>query len=140
MFRLVILTYNICLLFYVTLGEGENRDGYVELICRGKILLGSRFSKLERAAWAVNMYFQKNAWMDQQVMNKSAARFCEHVQKRWGGKKVLLYCDNLDAHVNQDTKATFAQGNVFMYCLPPSVTEALQAIDAGYGRSMRCAI
>ena len=52
----------------------------------------------------------------------------------------MLFCDNLDAHVCDDTKKIFADGNVFLFCLPPSVTEAVQAIDAGYGRSMRCAI
>ena len=44
------------------------------------------------------------------------------------------------AHVAQETREIYAQGNVFLYFLPPNVTESLQAIDAGYGRSMRCAI
>lgn len=125
---------------YVNAGEGEKRDGYVELICKGKTLFGTRFSKLEQAAWEVNMYFQKNAWMDTEVMGHSAQRFCDHVKQRWGSKKVLLFCDNLSAHVAEPTKQIYASGNVFLYFLPPSVTESLQAIDAGYGRSMRCAI
>jgi DDE superfamily endonuclease len=125
---------------YVNAGEGAKRDGYVELSCKGKVLFGTRFSKLERAAWEVNMYFQKNAWMDTEVMGHSAQRFCDHVEERWGGKKVLLFCDNLSAHVAQETRQIYARGNVFLYFLPPSVTESLQAIDAGYGRSMRCAI
>lgn len=52
----------------------------------------------------------------------------------------MLFCDNLDAHVCTGTKSIFAAGNVFLYCLPPTVTEAIQAIDAGYGRSIRCAV
>ena len=39
-----------------------------------------------------------------------------------------------------ETKETIAQGNTFLYFLPPRVTEALYAIDAGYGQSMRCAV
>jgi hypothetical protein len=125
---------------YVNAGEGAKRDEYVELICKGKTLFGTRFSKLEQAAWEVNMYFQKNAWMDTEVMGHSAKRFCDHVKQRWGSKKVLLFCDNLSAHVAEPTKQIYASGNVFLYLLPPSITESLQAIDAGYGRSMRCAI
>ena len=49
-------------------------------------------------------------------------------------------CDNLDAHVASETKEVFAAGNIFLFCLPPTVTEAIQAIDAGYGRSVRCAV
>ena len=86
------------------------------------------------------MYFQKNAWMDTVVMGQSAQSFCDHIKQRWGEKKVLLFCDNLSAHVAQETREIYAQGNVFLYFLPPNVTESLQAIDAGYGWSMRCAI
>ncbi len=127
---------------YVNAGEGEDADGYVELICKGKVIDGSRFSKIEREAWAkdVPMYFQQNAWMDREVMALSAQNFSEHVKEKWGDQKVLLFCDNLDAHVCDNTKKIFADGNVFLFCLPPSVTEAVQAIDAGYGRSMRCAV
>ena len=86
------------------------------------------------------MWFQKNAWMDRTVMAESAQGFCDHIKKKWGNQKVLLFCDNLDAHVCENRKKIFAAGNVFLYCLPPTVTEAIQAIDAGYGRSVRCAI
>jgi DDE superfamily endonuclease len=103
-------------------------------------LLGKRFSKVEQAAWEVTMYFQKNAWMNTEVMAHSAQKFCDHIKQQWGGKKVLLFCDNLSAHVAQETKQIYGNGNVFLYFLPPNVTESLQAIDAGYGRSMRCAI
>ena len=46
----------------------------------------------------------------------------------------------MDAHVCDETKKVLSDGNVFLFCLPPTVTEAIQAIDAGYGRSVRCAI
>ena len=83
---------------YINAGTGEDADGYVDLICKGKILDGSRFSKSERAAWNPNvrMFFQKNAWMDTVVMIASAEKFNKHLQKRWGkGAKVLLTCVNL---------------------------------------------
>jgi hypothetical protein len=53
----------------------------------------------------------------------------------------LLICDNLDAHVAAKTMAICTEGKAtFMYALPPTVTEAIQPIDAGFGRSVRCAI
>jgi len=127
---------------YVNGATGADRDGYTELICRGKRLFGVRLSRAEREAWNknINMYFQKSAWMDRVVMAESAKRFCEHVARKHNGKKVLLMCDNLDAHICDDVKRIFGEGNVFLFCLPPSVTEAMQAIDAGYGRSLRAAI
>ena len=51
------------------------------------------------------MNVQKNAC---QVMGHSAQKFCDHVKQQWGGKKVLLFCDNLDAHMAAETKETFA--------------------------------
>ena len=116
---------------FVNAGTGSNADGCVELVCKGKVLLGKRFSKLEWEAWSkdVPMLFQKNAWVDREVMAHSAQTFCDHVQKKWNGQKVLLFCDNLDAHVCSRTKETFAAGNVFLFGLPPTVTEAIQAID-----------
>jgi len=129
---------------YVNAGSGDDRDGYVELICKGKVLHGERFKEIERNAWhaAVKMYFQASAWMDRPVMEASAIRFCDHIKKRWPQPtKVLLFCDNLDAHVCDATKKLFGDSkSVFLFKLPPAVTEAIQAIDAGYGRSMRCAV
>ena len=128
----------------VNAGEGEDRDGYIELICKGKVILGTRFSLAERSQWNkdVKMFFQPSAWMDREVMALSAERFNKHILERWGPKaKALLTCNNLDAHVFQGTKDILTKdGRVLLFCFPPSVTEAIQPIDAGYGRSVRCAI
>jgi hypothetical protein len=80
--------------------------------------------------------------MDRDVMARSADRFNQHIKKQWGDKaKALLVCDNLDAHIYSNNKQIIGKdGRVFLCCLPPQVTEAIQPIDAGYGRSMRCAI
>ena len=51
------------------------------------------------------MWFQKNAWMDQEVMAESAKSFCDHVKEHWKGHKVLFFCDNLDAHVCDETRS-----------------------------------
>ena len=100
---------------YINAGRGDFADGYVELICRGKVMHGTRFTLAERQAWnpAVKMFFQPNAWMDINVMPESATRFNDHSRQRWGkDTKVLLTCDNLSAHVNPDVKAAFAKDGV----------------------------
>ena len=129
---------------YVNASVGEQRDGYIELICKGKVLFGGRYSPAEREAWdkRVKMYFQKNAWMDREVMAVSARTFNDHVREKWGDNaKVLLTADNLDAHVHHGTKEILAKdGRVFILFFPPCCTEAVQPIDAGYGRSIRCCI
>ena len=53
---------------------------------------------------------------------------------------VLLFCDNLVAHLDEEVKNVLAGVGIFLYCLPPNLTETLQPIDAGYGRSVRLAI
>ena len=55
---------------------------------------------------------------------------------------VLVICDNfLDAHVAPETREVFAADQTVFVCyLPPSVTEAIQPIDAGFGRSLRCGV
>eukprot|EP00557_Chaetoceros_sp_GSL56_P004565 CAMPEP_0176502490 /NCGR_PEP_ID=MMETSP0200_2-20121128/14783_1 /TAXON_ID=947934 /ORGANISM="Chaetoceros sp., Strain GSL56" /LENGTH=154 /DNA_ID=CAMNT_0017901569 /DNA_START=512 /DNA_END=974 /DNA_ORIENTATION=- len=62
------------------------------------------------------MQFQKNAWVDTKVCEEIARQFVEHKKDIHGDDWVLLFCDNLKA------------------------TDALQPIDAAYGRSLRCAI
>jgi hypothetical protein len=51
---------------------------------------------------------------------------------------LLLYCDNLSAHLNEDVKDIFRKGKVLLCYFPPAMTEIVQPIDAGYGRSLRC--
>jgi len=120
------------------------RDGYIELICKGKVLLGGRFSLVERSAWdkRVQMYFQKTVWMDRGMMALSAKNFNDHIKEQWGPQaKYLLTADNLDAHVFDGTKDILSKdGCVVALFFPPSCTKAVQPIDAEYGRSIRCSI
>ena len=117
---------------YINAGRGALADGYVELICRGKVMHGTRFTLAERNAWnpAVKMFFQPNAWMDSAVMLESASRFNDHICQRWGkGTKVLLTCDNLSAHVNPDVKAAFAKDGVtLLRCFPAQCTQSIQPL------------
>ncbi len=53
---------------------------------------------------------------------------------------MLLFCDNLISHLDEDLKKIFGKGHVFLCFFPPSMTEVVQSIDAGYGSSLRCTI
>ena len=63
-----------------------------------------------------------------------------HIKDYHNGLGILLYCDNLAAHVSDEVKEIFHQGNVFLCYFPPSTTESIQPIDVGIGRSIRCTI
>jgi hypothetical protein len=123
-------------------GRGEKRGGYTVLIGRGKILKGTRFSSAERATWSkkVPFLFQKNAWVDTVVMEDIAKGFVDYVKDKHNGKRVLVFCDNLSSHLADSVKTIFRKGNVILCFLPSNLTEAVQPIDAGYGKSVRCCI
>jgi hypothetical protein len=123
-------------------GSGEERAGYTVLIGRGQVLKGTRFSAAERAAWSkqVPFLFQKNAWVDTTVMEDIAKGFVVYVKEKHKGKRVLVFCDNLSSHLADSVKKIFREGNVVLCFLPADLTEAVQPIDAGYGRSVRCCI
>jgi len=129
---------------HINAGRGGLADGCVELICRGKVMHGTRFTLAERQAWnpAVKMFFQPNAWMDSKVMLESATRFNDHIRQRWSeGTKVLLTCNNLRAHVDLDVKAGFAKDGVtLLRCFPAQCTQSIQPLDAAFGRSLRCSV
>jgi len=114
-------------------------NGHVDLICKGKNIDGKYLRAYEQTSWNkdVSVFFQPNAWMDRDVMKRSASKFVKYIGRRHAGKKVLLFCDNLDAHICAEVKDIFAKGNVFVCCLPPRLTDSMQPIDAVYGRSVR---
>jgi hypothetical protein len=123
-------------------GRGEDCGGYTVLIGRGQVLKGTRFSEAERASWSKNVpfLFQKNAWVDTKVMEDIARGFVDYVKEKHKGKRVLVFCDNLSSHLADSVKKIFREGNVVLCFLPADLTEAVQPIDAGYGRSVRCCI
>jgi len=53
---------------------------------------------------------------------------------------VVLYADNLSAHLLPEVKRIFGEGQVLLIYFPSSMTEMVQPIDAGHGRSLRSAI
>ena len=124
----------------VNAGIGNKKQGWVDLVAKGT---GKRIRKCEKQSWdkKINMYWQKNAWVDTPVMLELAKKFVRKKNEVHGKDKwVLLYCDNLKAHVAPDVKRIFGDNKVLLCFLPPGTTNFTQAIDAGHGRSLRTAI
>ena len=69
-----------------------------------------------------------------------AKALAEHAKKKHNGSWVLLFCDNLVAHVSKAVKAIFAVSEVFLCYFLSNTTESTKPIDAGYSRSLRCKI
>ena len=53
---------------------------------------------------------------------------------------VILFCGDLKYHVNDQIQKILGDAKVLLYFLPKNMTEVVQPIDAGYGRSLRCKI
>ena len=94
-------------------GKGEDRDGYTALVCKGSPK--GRRTQIEKLAYNnAPMLFQKNAWVGAHEMKTLANDFINHIKERHNGLGVLLFCDNLAAHVSDEVKEIFHKGNVFL--------------------------
>ena len=51
-----------------------------------------------------------------------------------------MFCDNLNAHLDEEVKQIFGDGKVLLFYFPPNMTNFIQPIDAGLGRSVRIEI
>ena len=103
-------------------GNGARRAGWVDLVCKGT---GKRVRQTEKELWdaRVSVYFQKNAWVDTEVMKQLATKFVNFKTEKYGPDTwVLLYCNNLRAHLADDVKKIFGDSKVFLCFLPPNMT------------------
>ena len=123
----------------VNAGQDEARHAWVDLVSKGS---GKRIKDAEKQRYhpEVNMFWQKNAWVDGNVMIELAHKFVREKKKKHGDDWVVLYADNLSAHLLPQVKTIFGNNQVLVIYFPPNMTEMIQPIDAGYGRSLRCAI
>ena len=51
-----------------------------------------------------------------------------------------MFCDNLSAHLDPEVKQIFGSNKVFLCYLSPKMTNFIQVIDAGLGRSVQLAV
>ena len=72
---------------------------------------------------------------------KIAEIFVKHKVEVFGGDTwVILFCDNLKAHENDQVQNSFEYSKMILYDLHKNITKAVQTIDSGYEKSLRCKI
>ena len=101
----------------VNAGEGDSRHAWVDLVSKGT---GTLIKQEEKARYhpSVDMFWQKNAWVDTPVMMKLATKFVAEKQRVHGDEWVLLFADNLCAHLNPEVKRIFGEGRVLVIYFP----------------------
>ena len=121
-------------------GVGDKAHGWCDMVCRGT---GKRISKAEKNLYDndISVFWQPKAWVDKVVMRQLAERFVTEKNNKHGEDVwVLLFCDNLKAHLDEEVKRIFGDAKVLLFYFPPNMTNFIQPIDAGLGRSVRIAI
>ena len=51
-----------------------------------------------------------------------------------------MFYDKLNTHLDEEVKQIFVDGKVLLFYFPPNMTNFIQPIDAGLGRSIRIEI
>ena len=121
-------------------GKGDKAHGWCDMVCRGT---GKRIAQAETDLYDedIEVFWQPKAWVDKVVMRNLAERFVMEKNRVHGEDVwVILFCDNLSAHLDQEVKTIFGNGKVVLFYLPPNMTNFIQPIDAGLGRSVRILI
>lgn len=117
----------------------EGKQPNLGIIFRGE---GKRISQDEMLAWhpRVDVFFQKNAWMDgnvcQKWVEKTLAKFVEEENL----ERFVLLLDNLSSHSNEEFKKSVSDiSGVIWYGLPDA-TDLWQPVDAGYAQVLKALI
>jgi hypothetical protein len=73
-------------------------------------------------------------------MIRLAEEFSAHKKEKHGDSPVLLICDDLKPHLSPEVKKIVSPAQVFLFCLPPNITESLQPLDTVFGRCLCLAV
>ena len=100
---------------------------------------GVRVGEDERQMYddRVDVYFQKKAWLDQDVNIQWTKRtFLPNIPDKT--KENVLFCDNANFQLSKEFHSLCRnEGNTVIYLLPDNQTDKVQPIDQGYGRLMK---
>ena len=112
----------------------EGKQPPIAIIFRGK---GKRISKEEKQQWDtdVDVYWQKNAWADQQFCVQWAEKtLAESVSQE---DRFVLVCDNLTSHKRDPFKDAIREIGGLIWYGEPNATDIWQPVDAGYGQQVK---
>ena len=89
-------------------GTSDKYFGWCDIICKGT---GKRIISTEKNRWDKDFYlsWQKKLWVDSVVMRDISQKFVAHKNEVHGeGVWVIMFCDNLSAHLDHDAKQTYS--------------------------------
>ena len=64
-------------------------------------------------------------------MMKLAIKYFAEKQQKHGDELIVLFADNLSAHLNAEVKLIFGEAHILVIYFLPSMTEMVQPIYAG---------
>ena len=114
----------------------EGKQPALSVIFRGK---GLRISQEEKEAWHpdVQVFFQTNAWMDHKVNMEWTEKVLFKFIEEENLKKFVLFCDNLEAHQNDEFKESVSKNLGLVWFGLPNGTDLWQPVDAGYAQVLK---
>ena len=114
--------------------EGEQTK--LAIIFRGQ---GKRISQDEKSEWhkGVNVYFQPNAWLDQNV----CMSWCDETPLPFVKEhKFVLLLDNLKGQMQDNFKDAVAGAKGLLWHGVPGANDLWQPVDAGYAATRKALI
>ena len=126
--------FTIHLLFNAVSGDADY--GWCGFVCKGNFKQ-INFGEKELFNYRVKVFWQKNYLVDSVFIRNLARRFVEnkvavHGEDVW----LIIFCENISAHLYEEVKIIFGEIKVFHCFLPPNMTNFLQPIDAVLGMSV----
>ena len=117
--------------------EGEQLK--LAIIFRGQ---EKRISQDEKSEWhkGVNVYFQPNAWLDQNVCKSWCDEILVSFVKEQKLDKFVLLLDNLKGHMQDDFKDAVAGAKGLLWYGLPGATDLWQPVDTGYAATLKALI
>lgn len=72
---------------------------------------------------SIQVLWQKRAWVEMIVIRDIAKKIAEQKKEVYSKDIwVLLFCDNLSAHLDPEVKRTFGDEEVLLFYFPPNMT------------------
>ena len=89
----------------------------------------------------VNIFCQNKTGVHSAVMRNLDRPFVNHKVAVHGEYvRVIIFCDNLSAYLDEEVKHMFGERKVFLCFLPSNMKNFLHNIDAGLGRSVQISV
>jgi hypothetical protein len=97
------------------------------------IFKGKRMNRGENIPSGVVVYFQKNGWMDTQLMDK----YIDYFNDNRPNAPTLLVYDSFRGHLEESIKEKFHKSNVNLAVIPGGLTSICQPLDVAINKPFK---